>query len=122
MLLVHNRRAWSERFGGIKHRRQRLVLDANLFERALCGAQVLGRNDGNELARMRNRIDEVQGHDAIKRAWDKRRIEGIAADELLRLAAAVERASEHPLGAAVVRHAEARGLATASALMSRSRG
>jgi len=33
-----------------------------------------------------------------------------AVDEVLRLAAGVERASEHPLGAAVVREAEARGL------------
>jgi len=37
--------------------------------------------------------------------------EGFAEDDLLRLAAAVERASEHPLGAAVVAAAEARGLA-----------
>ena len=36
--------------------------------------------------------------------------EGFAEDDLLRLAAAVERASEHPLGAAVVAAAEARGL------------
>jgi Cu+-exporting ATPase len=36
--------------------------------------------------------------------------EGFAEDELLRLAASAERASEHPVGAAVVRHAEARGL------------
>jgi len=42
---------------------------------------------------------------------DVRAAEGIREDELLRLAAAVERASEHPVGAAVVRHAEARELA-----------
>jgi P-type Cu+ transporter len=38
---------------------------------------------------------------------------GIAEDELLRLAAGPERASEHPLAAAVVQGAEARGLAPA---------
>ncbi|MGA2795527.1 MAG: heavy metal translocating P-type ATPase, partial [Roseiarcus sp.] len=37
--------------------------------------------------------------------------EGFAADEALRLAAGVERASEHPLGRAVVAAAEAKGLA-----------
>jgi P-type Cu+ transporter len=37
-------------------------------------------------------------------------IEGFDEDELLRLAASVERASEHPLGAAIVRQAEERGL------------
>ena len=37
--------------------------------------------------------------------------EGFAEDDLLRLAAAVERASEHPLGAAVVAAAEARSFA-----------
>lgn len=36
----------------------------------------------------------------------------IAEDELLRLAAGAERGSEHPLGEAIVRGAEARGLAT----------
>ncbi len=36
--------------------------------------------------------------------------EGFGEDELLRLAAAVERASEHPLGAAIVAAAKARGL------------
>ncbi|HEX8072921.1 MAG TPA: heavy metal translocating P-type ATPase [Pyrinomonadaceae bacterium] len=40
---------------------------------------------------------------------------GFDADELLRLAAAAERGSEHPLGAAVVAHAAARGLATPTA-------
>ena len=39
---------------------------------------------------------------------------GIAEDDLLALAAAVERASEHPLGRAIVAAAEARGLAIAS--------
>jgi Cu+-exporting ATPase len=38
-----------------------------------------------------------------------------SADELLRLVGALERASEHPLAEAVVRHAEARKLAAASA-------
>ena len=38
---------------------------------------------------------------------------GIAEDELLRLAASLERASEHPLAAAIVKGAEARGLALA---------
>ncbi|HLU74714.1 MAG TPA: heavy metal translocating P-type ATPase [Nonomuraea sp.] len=36
-------------------------------------------------------------------------------DELLRLVAAVERESEHPLAAAIVRHAQARSMASASA-------
>ena len=39
---------------------------------------------------------------------------GWSADEVLRLAAGVERASEHPLGQAVVRAADARGLAPAA--------
>ncbi|HEV7889323.1 MAG TPA: heavy metal translocating P-type ATPase [Pyrinomonadaceae bacterium] len=39
--------------------------------------------------------------------------EGFDEDELLRLAASVERASEHPLGESIVRHAEGRGLALA---------
>ena len=39
----------------------------------------------------------------------------VAEDELLRLAAAVERASEHPLAAAVVAGAEARGISAAPA-------
>jgi Cu+-exporting ATPase len=38
---------------------------------------------------------------------------GFGGDETLRLAASVERASEHPLGAALVRHAGGRGLALA---------
>jgi len=41
--------------------------------------------------------------------------EGFDEDELLRLAASVERASEHPLGESIVRHAEERGLALARA-------
>jgi Cu+-exporting ATPase len=39
---------------------------------------------------------------------------GFTADELLRLAASLERASEHPLAAAIVGAAEARGLALAT--------
>ena len=39
--------------------------------------------------------------------------QGFAEDEVLRLAASVERASEHPLALAIVRAAEERGLATA---------
>ncbi len=38
-----------------------------------------------------------------------------AADEILRLVASLERASEHPLADAIVRHAQARGLALAEA-------
>ncbi|HEX4554387.1 MAG TPA: heavy metal translocating P-type ATPase [Xanthobacteraceae bacterium] len=41
------------------------------------------------------------------------RAEGIAEDELLRLAASVERASEHPLGRAIVEAAAARAIALA---------
>jgi Cu+-exporting ATPase len=41
-------------------------------------------------------------------------VEGFDADELLRLAAAAERGSEHPLGEAIVRRAVERGLAQAN--------
>ncbi|HEX6750030.1 MAG TPA: heavy metal translocating P-type ATPase [Longimicrobium sp.] len=41
--------------------------------------------------------------------------EGLAADELLRLVASAERGSEHPVGEAVVRGAQARGIALADA-------
>jgi Cu+-exporting ATPase len=41
--------------------------------------------------------------------------EGLPADELLRLAAGLERASEHPLASAIVQGAEARGLRPAEA-------
>lgn len=40
---------------------------------------------------------------------------GVGEDEMLRLVASLERASEHPLGAAIVRGAEARGLALSDA-------
>jgi Cu2+-exporting ATPase len=42
-------------------------------------------------------------------------VEGIEEGELLRLVAAVERSSEHPLAAAIVRHAEAAGAGAAEA-------
>jgi Cu+-exporting ATPase len=41
-------------------------------------------------------------------------VQGFTETEILRLAASVERASEHPLAAAIVRAAEQRGIATAS--------
>src|SRR3954454_12118645 len=41
-------------------------------------------------------------------------LDGVAEDELLRLAASLERASEHPLAAAIVTGAESRGLSLAS--------
>jgi P-type Cu+ transporter len=40
---------------------------------------------------------------------------GVAAEELLRVAASAERGSEHPLGAAIVRHATDQGIAMADA-------
>ena len=46
---------------------------------------------------------------------------GFDADELLRLAASLERGSEHPLAAAIVKGAEERGLALAAAADFRSR-
>ena len=46
--------------------------------------------------------------------------EAVGETELLRLAASVERASEHPLGAAVVRAAQAQGLALSEATQFRS--
>ncbi|GAA1017522.1 copper-translocating P-type ATPase [Acrocarpospora pleiomorpha] len=42
--------------------------------------------------------------------------DGVDEDELLRLVAAVERESEHPLAEAIVRHAEARGSGTSQAV------
>jgi Cu+-exporting ATPase len=44
-----------------------------------------------------------------------RPVEGVSEDELIRLAASLERASEHPLAAAVVKAAEERGIALADA-------
>jgi len=46
---------------------------------------------------------------------------GIAEDDLLRLAAAAEVGSEHPLGAAIVAHARARGLALPTAAQFQAR-
>jgi Cu+-exporting ATPase len=44
-----------------------------------------------------------------------RPVEGVSEDELIRLAASLERASEHPLAAAVVKAADERGIALADA-------
>ncbi len=56
---------------------------------------------------------------------DVRTLPGVASDEVVALAAAVERGSSHPLAAAIVRDAEARGLQLAAAtdtLVERGRG
>ena len=45
---VENRRAGIKRFGCIKDRRERLILDANFFERPLGGTQVFGDHNGHE--------------------------------------------------------------------------
>ncbi|MGO4337173.1 heavy metal translocating P-type ATPase [Labrys sp. KB_33_2] len=50
----------------------------------------------------------TEGHPTVTAIWPA---EGFGEDELLRLAASVERASEHPLARAVVAAAEAKGLA-----------
>ena len=49
-LLVENRRARSQSFDGIEHRRQRLVLDVNFFQRPLRRAQILGHDHRNQIA------------------------------------------------------------------------
>ncbi|QEN87634.1 heavy metal translocating P-type ATPase [Labrys sp. KNU-23] len=50
----------------------------------------------------------TEGRPTLTAIWP---VEGMAEDDLLRLAASVERASEHPLARAVVAAAEAKGLA-----------
>jgi len=47
---MNNRRAGSERFRSVKHRRQWLILDANFFQGALRGTQILGNHGGHQLA------------------------------------------------------------------------
>ena len=49
-LFVQNRRARRERFNRVENRRQRLVLDVNLFQRALRRAQIFCNNHGDEIA------------------------------------------------------------------------
>ena len=56
-LFMQNRRAGRQRLGGVEDRRQRLVLDVNLFQRALRRAQVLGRHRRHQLAVETNFVD-----------------------------------------------------------------
>ena len=56
-LLVENRRARSESFHGIEHRRQRLILDANFLQRALRRAQILGNHHRNQFSLEADFID-----------------------------------------------------------------
>src|SRR5688572_1695058 len=49
-LFMQNRRAWRQRFKSIENRRQRLILDVNLFQRALRRTQIFCNNHGNEIA------------------------------------------------------------------------
>ncbi len=54
---MENRRAGSESFSGIEHRRQWLVLDANFFQRALRRAQIFGNDGGDQFAVKADFID-----------------------------------------------------------------
>ena len=56
-LLVENRRARSESFDGIEHRRQRLILDANFFQGPLRRAQILGHHHRNQFSLEADFID-----------------------------------------------------------------
>jgi Cu+-exporting ATPase len=79
-----------------------LVRDATALEK-LEKVDTLVFDKTGTLTEGKPRLTEVRG------------VEGMADNELLRLAAAVERASEHPLASAIVREAHKRGLDPASA-------
>lgn len=84
-----------------------LVRNAEALER-LAGVDTIVLDKTGTLTEGRPRLAELEplDRDGVAR-WDSK--------ELLRLAAAVERGSEHPLAAAIVDAAEARGLARSTA-------
>ena len=80
-----------------------LFENAEALER-LCAVDTLVVDKTGTLTEGRPRLAAVEA------------LPGVAEEELLRLAASVERGSEHPLAAAIVAGAEARGLALAPAV------
>ncbi len=57
MRFVQNRRARRQSFYRVEHRRQRLVINANLCQRALRRAQVFGHHQRDQIAVVANFID-----------------------------------------------------------------